>query len=126
MKFIERNFFSILIFGALAFIAFACVFGVNVPSSGAKVGQIVRINREGIINKTWEAQLIRGGFSDGSGTLGQAFEFTVPEGNGAVLKLEEAMRHQREVRIQYRTAGIYPNLLSGSHGTFLVNVEVIK
>jgi hypothetical protein len=123
---IEKLFARSLILGPIAVILFLLVLGVNVPSSGSKVGQIVRINREGILNKTWEAQLIRGGFSDGSGIMGRSFEFTVTEGSGFIPKLEDAMRKQSEVRIQYKTIGIYPAIISGSGGTFLIDVEVVK
>ncbi len=44
-----------------------CGFSTS-PGSGDKIGQIVKISKQGLIVKTWEAQLIRGGMNGGSGS----------------------------------------------------------
>lgn len=126
MKYIIGYFWHLALITGIALLSFLFTCGINVPSRGEKIGQIVRVNQEGVINKTYEAQLIRGGLTDGSGIMGQSFEFTVPKGHGFERKLSEAMNNRQEVRVKYRTEGIYLTLRSGSRGTFLEGVEVIK
>lgn len=100
--------------------------GFNTPSNGEKIGQIVRVNKEGILNKTWEGQLIRGGFTDGSGTVGTVpFEFTI-EDETLANKVQEYMKNQIEVIVEYRTEGVYSLSRSGSNGNFLTNIKPAK
>lgn len=96
--------------------------GVNTPSSGQKVGQIVRVEEKGIFFKTWEAQLIRGGLSGGSGTMGAAFDFTIERKEDAI-KAQVCMEKQTEVILRYRTEGIYAAIRSESGGDFLEQIE---
>ena len=102
----------------------AIVIGVNFnPGTGEKVGQIVRMTNEGIVCKTWEAQLIRGGLNNGSGAFGVTpFEFTISDPLMAE-KVQKYMDSQQEVKITYRTSGFYKTCSSGSGGDFLVNIE---
>ena len=93
------------------------------PGSGEKVGQVVKVNKEGIFCQTWEAQLIRGGISDGSGAFGvQPFDFTV-ESDALAEKVQKYMRDQTEVVIKYRMEGLYAACRSSSSGHFLVSIE---
>lgn len=75
------------------------------PGEGQKIGQIVKVSKEGILAKTWEAQLVRGGVTDGSGTIGQAWNFTIPD---AALAKEaiRMMESQREVIVRYTQEGV--------------------
>lgn len=97
--------------------------GVGTPGNGEKVGQIVRVNKHGILCKTMEAQIMRGGFNGGSGSVGAAFDFTV-ENDADFKTLEDAMRSQREVIIQYRSEGFYSSCRTESGGDFLTKVEL--
>lgn len=99
--------------------------GLNKPGDGEKVGQIVKLSKHGFFAKTWEAQIIRGGFSGGSGTMGQAFDFTV-ESDEQAAKVRAFMEAQTEVRIHYRTEGIYSVLRSDTGGDFLESIEPVK
>ena len=110
----------------LLVVAASCVWGCGInenPGTGEKIGQIVRLNRTGILSSTWEGQLIRGGFTDGSGTVGAApFHFTVPDNDGAlVAQVQEALRNQQEVIITYEIEGIY-GLTRSDGGVFLTGI----
>ena len=50
---------------------------INTPSSGQKIGRIVKLVDEGLLYKTTEGELIRGGLVDGSGSMGTSFHFTI-------------------------------------------------
>lgn len=107
----------------LVLIVSGCSFNTN-PGTGEKVGQIVRVKEEGILCKTWEAELIRGGLTDGSGTIGAApFTFTVPDDERAVA-LSQHMRNRTEIIIRYRTAFIYWWCSTGSGGDYLEAVDL--
>lgn len=112
-----------------ASVVLACVAAVGCgmqpqPGTGEKIGQIVRIERTGIFCQTWEAQIIRGGLSQGSGTMGAAFGFTVntPELAEAVTR---AMRDQSEVLIRYRSSTFYSLCSSDSGGIFLEAISAV-
>jgi hypothetical protein len=98
--------------------------GINLTNgSGEKVGQIVKVNKQGFINKTWEAELIRGGMNAGSGSFGTTpFNFTI-ESEDAAHKIEGYMRNQTEVLIRYEIRGIYSAFGSDSSGHYLVSIE---
>lgn len=97
-------------------------FNLN-PGRGEKVGQIVRYTEEGIVCKTFEAQLIRGGLNSGSGAFGiKPFEFTVTD-PAMMQKVAQYMDSQEEVRITYDIDGIYATCNSGSGGNFLTSIE---
>jgi hypothetical protein len=101
-----------------------CGFGT--PGQGEKIGQIVKVNRQGIIRDTYEAELIRGGMSGGSGTIGAtAFDFTIEDADLA-KKAQEFMKNQTEVVIKYRMEGVYSALRTSSRGHFLVSIEAAK
>jgi len=98
--------------------------GVNTsPGDGEKIGQIVKVSHEGVFANTWEAQLIRGGLTGGTGAFGTVpFDFTI-EDEATVKKVQMYMQNQTEVIIKYRIEGIYSRFRSGSSGYFLVSIE---
>lgn len=109
----------------LAAIAAPVFLGINfAPGEGEKVGQIVKLAKTGMIRQTWEAEIVRGGFQGGGGVNGQAFDFTV-EGDTLAARLRALMEKQAEVRITYRTEGIYSPLRSASAGHFLVSIDTV-
>lgn len=100
--------------------------GINRPGNGEKIGQIVKLNKQGIIAETWEAELIRGGMSGGSGSFGmQPFHFTI-EDNKTAEKVQEYLQNQTEVIIKYKIEGIYSAFRSDSSGHFLISIEPAK
>lgn len=106
-----------------------CLFGCginNAPGTGEKIGQIVKLKKVGILRDTWEAELIRGGMSGGSGSFGMTpFDFTI-ESESEIPAIKEYMEKQTEVLIHYRTEGVYGACRSGSGGSFLVSIEPAK
>jgi prepilin-type N-terminal cleavage/methylation domain-containing protein len=98
----------------------------NNPADGTKIGQIVKVTHSGILCKTWEAELIRGGMNNGSGAFGvQPFNFTISDDSTAG-KVIQFMNDQTEVIIDYKTKGIYSPFTSDSHGNFLINIRSSK
>lgn len=105
----------------IACLATAC--GLNTPAEGEKIGTIVRVQRSGVLTKTWEGQLIRGGMNNGSGVMGIApFHFTI-EDPKLLTAVQAAMEHQTEVLVTYRDEGIYSFSRSDSGGTFLLSIR---
>lgn len=96
------------------------------PGTGEKIGQIVKLSSQGIMCATWEGQLIRGGMTGGSGTIGaQPFDFTI-ESKEMADKAQQFMADQTEVVIKYRMEGVYSACRSDSGGHFLVSIEPAK
>ena len=67
---------------------------------GNKIGIVTKIASEGIIFKTNEVTLIRGGMSDGSGAFSKDFNFSV-ESPEVLAKLQAAINENKNVRITY-------------------------
>lgn len=113
---------------ALAVLALVPGCGCNIdhPGQGQKIGQVVKVSYGGVLRDTWEGQIIRGGLSGGSGSIGTApFDFTV-EDQKLVPILQGYMSNQTEVIITYRVEGIYSAFRSDSGGHFLLSVEPAK
>lgn len=67
---------------------------------GDKVGQIIKLSKQGFVCKTWEAELIRGGLNNGSGASSTVFDFTI-ENEALVKYVQDALDKQYEVKIHY-------------------------
>ena len=94
------------------------------PGDGEKVGQIVKVARVGWLARTWEGELIRGGFQGASGVNGSAFDFTVQSDSLAHI-VDSLMTLQAEVRIHYHTPAFYAPWHSES-GHFLIAISPMK
>lgn len=90
-----------------------------------KVGQIIAVHNGGILNDTYEAEILRGGFSSGSGANGQAFWFTI-EDPAMAEKASQYMTNQTEVVLNYRSQGVYSGCSSSSGGDFAVSISPAK
>ena len=101
--------------------------GLNTSNgTGEKIGQVVKLSKVGMFSKTWEAQLIRGGMSGGSGSFGTVpFDFTV-ESEKDADKLRGYLESQTEVLLQYRTEGLYSLFRTEGGGHFMVSIEPTK
>lgn len=88
---------------------------------GEKIGSITRLNRQGVFVKTWEAEIIRGGLSSGSGVMGQAFHFTIEDDNLA-KEVEKAMNSKQEMKITYKSE-LFTWFRSDSNDVFLTKIE---
>lgn len=102
-----------------------CGFNTS-PGDGEKIGQVVKISRQGLVSKTWEAQLIRGGMSGGNGSFGTVpFDFTI-EDEEMAKKAIEYMQSQTEVVIKYRMECVYSRFRTESEGHFLISITPAK
>lgn len=99
---------------------------INTPTSGQKIGRIVKLANEGMLCKTCEGELIRGGLVDGSGSMGTSFKFTIED---VELKrvARKALLDQSEVILYYRTelvTSITRSECSQPH--FVTNIEIVR
>lgn len=96
------------------------------PGQGKKIGRIVKFSSQGMLFKTWEGELIRGGFTDGSGIMGTSFHFTVEDYDLAELALK-AFENQSEVIIDYRREFIHLLTRAESRDAYFVeNITVVE
>jgi hypothetical protein len=72
-------------------------------SDGDRAGTITKFSRKGYIFKTYEGELLQGGFSEGTGQLNaKEFLFSVSPGRDSVIKkIEEALLNGKRVRLHY-------------------------
>lgn len=109
---------------ALVAVASLALTGCWEVQNGEKIGRMTRIADQGLFIKTHEAELVRGGFTDGSGVSGAAFHFTIED--EAMLKAASAaLEAQQEVKITFAKEK-FTFLRSESDGYFLKSLEVIK
>jgi len=75
--------------------------GCGSVGEGTKIGQVVKINKaSGLICKSVEVEIIRGGFNSGSGVNGGSLHFTV-EDKAMLATLETAMTKGQEVEVTF-------------------------
>ena len=99
-----------------------CVTGCWITVEGQKTGVIVKFAQEGMFFKTYEAELIRGGFNSGSGINGQSFHFSI-ENPILAEKLKNAFENQKEVIIKYHNEA-FTGCGRGETKTFLDDVII--
>ena len=121
----RKKFASLIVLVLVVFISVGCLINPS-PGTGEKIGQVVKISKQGLFCKTWEGQLIRGGMSGGSGAFGTVpFDFTI-ESDRMADEAQKFMQNQTEVVIEYRMEGIYASCRSDSSGHFLTSIEPAK
>lgn len=98
--------------------------GCWVTQEGNKVGIITKLAKQGAFIGTWEGQIIRGGFNNGSGTMGAPFDFTV-ENKNVLENLQKAMDEGREVKIYYHKEAV-AWIRSESDNYFVDRVEIVN
>ena len=116
--------FGILVVAA-ALIAsvFMLICSFITTENGEKIGSIVKVSKEGIVCKTWEAQLIRGGMNNGGGSFGtHPFDFTLSD-KKLIDIAQQAMSDQKEIIVKYHKQAISP-CASGSDGYFADSISV--
>ena len=76
--------------------------------------------------KTDEAELIRGGLTDGSGSIGSApFDFTIDD-QDLLAKAKEYMQNQTEVLITYKISYVYLSINSENQGIYLLDIQPVR
>jgi len=74
--------------------------------------------------KTNEAELIRGGMNDGSGSFGKPFDFTI-EDERLLGIVQKALDEHKSVRVKYHKE-LMTLFRCESDNYFLDNIEIIK
>jgi hypothetical protein len=95
--------------------------GCWTTEEGEKVGNIVKISREGAFVSTWEVTLIRGGMNDGSGAFGASSQYTV-ENDKLAFKLQQLMGEKKQVTIKFHKEAFWHPWRTDSLGYFLDDV----
>lgn len=94
-------------------------------AKGDKVGVVVKCASEGVLIKTYECELIRGGMNSGSGSFGTPFHFTA-ENKADVPVLEDALNNQREVHISYHQELITLFRSETDNNMFLDSIQIVQ
>lgn len=107
-------------------VSFLCLVlcGCWGTGDGEKVGQIIKLNRQGAFCKTWEAELIRGGLNNGSGAASTVFDFTI-EDMRLLPQIQDALDKQYEVKIHYNME-LATLCRSDSGNHFLTGIERLQ
>jgi hypothetical protein len=94
-------------------------------SDGERVGVIIKLVPQGVMNDSWEAELVRGGLNGGNGGFSvQPFDFTVP--SRLVDQVRAALASGQEVHIHYSASIFYSALLTDSGGHYLTSIDPLK
>lgn len=92
---------------------------------GEKIGTIVKLGHEGKFIKTYEAELIRGGMSNGNGSFGtMPFDFTV-ENDSLLPIVQKALDEQKTVRIKYHKEFATLGRTETCDNAFLDSIEIV-
>lgn len=110
----------------LSLIATVLLTGCGEVARGSKIGQVVKVNEaSGFLCKTVEVEIIRGGFSGGSGAQGGSLHFTIENNPKAVEAVKQAMLDGSEIEVNYRTE--FATLCrSDSYNTFGDDIKLVK
>lgn len=93
--------------------------------AGEKVGTIVKFTKKGAFIGTYEAELIRGGMNNGSGSFGKSFDFTIDK-TDLMQIVQDAVANQFEVRIRYHKEWFVAPWRSDDNNYFLDAIEILK
>lgn len=105
MDFVSYNLYLIIFFGVIFsiillvfFFVFFTVINLT-PSTNTKIGYILKVSNEGLINKTNELTIMQGGFVNGSGSNGDISYVTVP--NNLLIEAKHHLDNHDEIFIDY-------------------------
>ena len=94
-------------------------------SRGEKVGTVIGVTLSGMMCKTWEVKIIRGGLTDGSGGFANVSFFTIENRPDLVQRAQEAMNNGREVRVAFWEE-LNSWCRSDSQSVFASHIEYVK
>ena len=92
-----------LIVGVAIFVAFlllGMVCHIHSPGTTTRNGIVQSVSCVGWINKTWEATLIRGGMTGGSGAFAGSYDVTVPDNLSDAFQSARSEGHEVEVQVR--------------------------
>lgn len=100
-----------------------CGYGIS-SGTGKKIGQVVKIGEYGAVCTTYEGELMRGGFSGGTGVNGQAFHFSVKDKKLAD-ELTKIMEDQQEIEVTY-VKSVFSGPCSGDAGVWVTGYRILS
>lgn len=106
----------------IAAMAALVLAGCGDLGGGEKIGVIMKVGQRGLLCKTNEVELMRGGLNNGTGATGAVFHATV-EDPSLLQKLKDAMESQSEVKLTYHEE-LTTFCRSESSDYFVTSVEV--
>ena len=114
--------FSVLLIGGG--IGSYVVFGTY--SDGSRVGNLVKFSRKGVVFKTYEGELDKGGLDQNAdGDLSEIWKFSVHRGDEAIIQsINTAMEKGQIVRLHYKEK-FYQFDWRGDTKYFIDQVDVI-
>lgn len=101
--------------------------GCGSYANGEKVGTIVKLEekKHKLLFVTYEGELIRGGLNNGSGVMGQSFDFTIS--NPALLPIANvAMADNKEIKVKYHSDYFAPISSGNKNNNFVDSIEIIN
>lgn len=94
--------------------------------NGSKHGYIVKVSKSGLIWGTYEAELIRGGFTDASGANGKSFNFSLGVfSNELVDKANHALAQNKPVALKFHCEAIVAPW-RGGHACFADDITILE
>ncbi len=104
LKKVKRGFLiTISVVIGLALAGFG-IYSTMSFSEGARIGNVIKISKKGVVFKTWEGQLNLGAMTsqNGDGIPNTIWEFSVPKSNTQVLDdINKAIEQNKRVRLHY-------------------------
>lgn len=90
--------------------------GCWTTKEGQKTGTIVKVSKEGFWWGTYEGELIRGGFDEGTGSIGKSFHFSLGQfKNSNVVFALDLMNKNKPVSIAYHCESFVAPWRGGSN-----------
>ena len=89
---------------------------------GEKIGTIIKLQKSGFFCKTWEATMVRGGFTDGSGVAGTTVSHFTVENKDMAETVKRLMETQTPVRVVF-SEEVLTFCRSDSGSVFLTEIE---
>lgn len=98
------------------------VAGCWETENGQKSGVLVKVTKQGMYWGTYEGELVRGGFDDGSGANGKAFDFSFGAFESSLVKqAREYMQKGHPVTIYYKCEAWVASW-RGGHNCFVYKI----
>jgi hypothetical protein len=94
----------------------------RITGQGEKVGSVIKVSNEGLLFKTNEVEIVRGGMNNGSGAFSTTPLNVTVNDPGILAKIQDALDKQYEVKVRY-VDYFWTPLSSDSNSRYLVDVE---
>jgi hypothetical protein len=108
----------------LLILSIILISGCWETEKGEKIGTIVKLNKQGFFIKTRECEIIRGGFNNGSGSFGKAFDFTIEDDSMSQIA-DKALNEQKLVKVKYHKEWFTMFRTETGDNSFLDSIEFV-